>query len=273
MSKILQLNNFVAELLNIKPSVSKGTFRFYNPREGWVYILSKAQVKGSGHLQLCLSNSNNCCKEIILEHQKGKAVKEAMRFLKEGHYNITISKVGSANLRKLVVRAIPEIIYCKFGYEPHVREYGEYDWNFLNRFVLHNVNCIVGSGDEKEKIYIDKWKSQGKKWIIECGVPGLRDENVTTIEAYHYWTENVGMRNRSLDGIIADEFFCRDAKQYHAWIKAVKKIGENPNFIGKLFYAYCGSLCELPPAYAGGFLPRTLKRYRVSFRSGVRWGG
>ncbi len=209
MSKILQLNNFVTELLNIKSPVSKGTFRFYNPRDGWVYILSKAQVRGPSQLQLSLYNNSGRCKEIISEHQKGEAVKEAMRFLKEGHYNIIISKIGSANLRKLVVRAVPEIIYCKFGYDPHVREYGEYDWNFLNRFVLHNVNCIVGSGDEEEKIYIDKWKGQVKKWIIECGVPGLRDENITAIETYNYWIENVGMRNRSLDGIIADEFLVK----------------------------------------------------------------
>jgi len=235
--RIKVLNNFVAELLSVE-SCSGGEYSFGNPRDGWVFFLSTAEADEVGRLQVLLVTDKD--EDALLEHWAGETSLEAMRFLPAGEYRVKIRGEGEARLKRLVVRAVPEIIYCKFGYDPHVREYGPYDWEFLQRYVLHSVNCIVGNGDEQQMPFVEEWKRRGGKWIVECGVPGLRSGKVTAEEAYDYWSQNPGFQSPLMDGVIADEFFGKDVEQYPAWIEAVERIGENPFFRGKTFYAYCG---------------------------------
>lgn len=234
------LNNFVLELLNIRPCSEKSReYEFYNPRNGWIFLSSTADIKNPG--SLIVSVSNKAGRIVTLMHeQRGLTTLEAMHFLSMGKYRVKVKCEGHSRLQHLIVRAVPEIIYCKFGYDPHVREYGPYDWEFLRKYVLHSVNCIVGSGSESHKHFVEEWKRNGRKWIIECTVPGLRCEDITAEEAYEYWSKNIGFQDPLLDGIIADEFLSRDMKQYLAWIEAIKRLRENENLRNKVFYAYCG---------------------------------
>ena len=52
---------------------------------------------------------------------------------------------------------------------------------------------IVGSGAAEHQEFVKSWKQQGKRWIVECGVPALDGtQPLTPDEAFAYWTQNVG---------------------------------------------------------------------------------
>lgn len=223
-----RLNNFVTELLNLENIPSNGEVWFVNPREGWVFI--------SGGDRLDLDGI-----EVQLA-QKGGGTGEAMRFLRAGEHKIRVEGA----VERLIVRAAPELIFCKYQYDPHVRPHGPYDWAFLDRHVLDHVNCIVGNGSERQRPMAGAWKGQGKRWLVECPLPGLRqEESITADGAYEFWTRNPGLQDPLLDGLIVDEFLGgrrgSDPK-YRAWTEAMQRIRANDRFKGKHFYPYCGAM-------------------------------
>ncbi len=240
------LNNFVSELLSIVMAQSAGysEHKFINPREGWIFISSVADVSELDEVVISL-NSGSSQDTVILHDNPGEdQVLEAMRYLPAGEHVVAISSEGKSKLKNLTVRAVPEITYCGFGYEPQVSESGPYDWDFLNRHILSNINTMVGSGSPEHKPYIEEWKKQGKRWIIHCGAPGknARGEDISADEVYDYCTKNIGFQNPLLDGVIADEFLIEDQeyqKRYLGWNPAVRKIAQDELFRGKLFYPFC----------------------------------
>lgn len=231
-----KLNNLVTELLNLEEVPSGTEARFVNPREGWVFI--------RGGDKVVLDDA-----EVPLA-PTGAGTGEAMRFLPAGEHRVRVE--GSVEL--LIVRAVPELIFCKFQYDPHVRPHGPYDWAFLQKHVLDHVNCIVGDGSEPQRPMVEAWKRQGKRWLVECLLPGLRQEEpVTADEAYTVWTQNVGLRDPLIDGIIVDEFLGgkrgNDPK-YYVWMEAMQRIRANEALRGKHFYPYCNALYGAEPSEA-----------------------
>jgi len=169
---------------------------------------------------------------------------------------------------RLIVRAIPELIFCKYQYDPHVRPHGPYDWAFLEKHVLDHVNCIVGNGSEAQRPMAEAWKRQGKRWLVECLLPGIRDEeSVTADEAYDFWTQQAGLNDPLLDGLIVDEFLGgrRGASpKYYAWMEAMRRIRANDQFRGKQFYPYCNALYGAEPSEA--FIRATMEAgYRFAW--------
>ncbi len=242
------LNNLVAELLSIvmAQSVGYSEHKFVNPREGWVFISSITDISVSDRVVISLNPISSRDTVIIHNNPGENQVLEAMRYLPAGEHTVAISMEGRSKLKSLVVRAIPEIAYCKFQYNPHVTEYGLYDWDFLSGYILPNINTIVGNGAPEHKTHIEDWKKQGKKWIIECGVPSrnARGEDISSDEVYDYCTKNIGFQDPLLDGVIADEFLIEDQeyqKRYLAWNPAVRRIAQDRQFKGKLFYPYCAT--------------------------------
>ena len=76
----------------------------------------------------------------LLRHDAAKpSVQEAMQFLPAGDYRLTCLKADAATLDSLVTRAIPEMIFCKFQYDPLVPPHGPYDGAFLEKHVLAHV--------------------------------------------------------------------------------------------------------------------------------------
>jgi hypothetical protein len=167
-----------------------------------------------------------------------------MRFLTAGDFRLTIRKRGSAALESLMIRAVPELIYCKFRYDPLIPPHGPYDWAFLEKSVLPNINCLVGSGVEGHAGFVQQWKQQGKHWLVECGVPGLSGkEPLTTEQAFAYWSQNPGFQARDLDGVIADEFLgYRVGTKYPEWTQAVRRLRADERFRRRYFYPYCTSI-------------------------------
>ncbi|HID07647.1 MAG TPA: hypothetical protein EYP10_10945, partial [Armatimonadetes bacterium] len=164
-----------------------------------------------------------------------------MQWLSAGVHKLFIMHNGDAQLRKVTVRAVPELIFCKFQYNPHVTEYGPYDWRFLKRYVLPHVNTIIGGGSSKHKPFIEEWKRCGGKWLIETPNVWARSGKVPTADGiFRIWTANVGMREPMLDGIIVDEFGGGNRPEYPAWTEAVARIAADERFRNKMYYAYCG---------------------------------
>jgi len=239
------LNNLVTELLNV--SDQRPSYGFVNPREGWVFIASTADIKGSDKIAFIIDGKPKEIAPIIHESANGKTV-EAMRFLPAGEHRLTLSREGKAKLERLIVRAVPETIYCQFQANPHVSEYGPYDWDFLQKHVLHSANTIVGGSGPELRPYIEDWKKQGGRWIVACGVPGLAGEaSVTAEEAYQYWSQNAGYQDPLFDGVIADEFVGSPKQKYAAWREALLRLSRNAQFKGKTFYAWCIPLYGAEP--------------------------
>ncbi|MEM2922261.1 MAG: hypothetical protein QXF26_08105 [Candidatus Bathyarchaeia archaeon] len=229
------LNNLVTELLNVKVPVSPlyREYNFTNPRDGWIFISSTADIMGSGRVRVALDSAS--AEEALIVHEAGKEqTLEAMRLLSAGEHKLKVWCEGESSL-ELIVRAIPELIYNSFPSNPHVSEYGPYDKKFLEKDVLRNVNVIVGS---LYPVFTDEWKKQGKRWITEASIYPVIEETVTAEAAYNYWAGQEGFQNPSLDGIIVDAFPMGNFRQYEAWIEAVKRIHQSEKFKGKTFYGY-----------------------------------
>ena len=230
------LNNLVAELLNVSSPARRGRakYRFVSPRDGWVFIASTAQAAAAFPVSLALDGKP-------LHTHRTPGTLEAMRVLPAGSHTLTAGPRGG--YVKVVVRAIPELVFAKYGAHPHVREYGKYDWAFLEKHVLANINVMVGTGARHEKPFAREWRRQGRRWLVECGVPGLRGrETVSADEAERYWSRRPGMADPLFDGLIADEFAGGDSPKYAAWTEAVRRIRANPKLKGKLFTPYCAPM-------------------------------
>ncbi len=234
------LNNLVTELLDVpaKTLSKQATFTFTNPQDGWVFIASTVSPGPSGPVAVTLNDKS-------LHAHASAGTLEAMRFLPKGGHRLGVAPTPRGKLDRLVVRAIPELIYSKCGAHPHVHEYGKYDWAFLEKHVLPHVNVMVGDGSKGQQPHAEQWRRQGKQWLVECGVPGLsQGESVTADQAEAYWSKNPGMANPLLDGVIADEFFGSNSAKYGAWTEAVRRMHANDKLRGKRFYPYCGSMYE-----------------------------
>ena len=140
--------------------------------------------------------------ETLLAHW-GPSTIEAMRLLPKGAHSLALRGRGRAGFERVVVRAIPELVFSKFGAHPHVHEYGKYDWAFLSKHVLPSLNVLVCTGADAQKPFLKGWRC-----LVECSVPGLRaKEAVTADEAEKHWSGHLGMTDPVLGGIIVDEFW------------------------------------------------------------------
>ncbi|MBC7286682.1 MAG: hypothetical protein H5T86_01280, partial [Armatimonadetes bacterium] len=229
------LNCLVTELLAKRGAQATGRHRFVNPRDGWVFVRVKAAGKGHGSAELMAPGASEA--RPLMAWQAGET-SEAMRWLRKGEYELVV-RAAVGGVEELVVRAVPELVFCQFGAHPHVREYGLYDWDFLARHVLPHVNTIVGGGAEGDRPYVEQWRGAGKRWLTSCGVPGLaREQQVTADEAEQYWRNAPGMADPVYDGVIADEFYSAPAEKYAAWTEALRRLRADPALHGKQFYAW-----------------------------------
>ena len=242
-----RLNNLVIELLNLEnlPSRREARYSFTNPRNGWVFISTTAKLDEAAKLSVTLDLGGK--EQALIVHDKpGNQPQEAMRFLPAGEHRFNVRCDGNASVERLIVRAIPEIVFCKFGSQPFCPQYGPYDWEFLEKHVLRHVNCIVGGRyHQKEKYlpFIKQWRGQGKKWIVEWpAVPYWK--NWPEDRTYRFWCENEGFTSPLLDGVIVDEFGGLPPKRDVATTEAIRRLRRNDAFKNKQFIPYVGSFHE-----------------------------
>ena len=226
------LNNLVAALVDAAPARSgKGEFQFVNPRAGWVFVATT----GRGGASVALDGQP-------LHTHRAADTLEAMRYLPKGAHRLAVKPAAAVG--RLIARAVPELVFSKLGAHPHVREYGKYDWAFMSRHVLPNLNVLVTTGAKEYEPHLREWRQQGRRVLIECGVPGLRaKEAVTADEATTYWASHKGMTDPLLDGVLADEFWSgAGAAKYAAWTEAARRLRANARLKGRAFYPYCAPM-------------------------------
>lgn len=259
-----RLNNFAAELLGLSQrDVRMGReWKFNHPRDGWVFVRNTANLQTGGKLSISVeavspgpsagaphpTKSSHASKFVWVHEKPGEATQEGMRFLPAGGYTVRLQPERSAKLESLVIRAIPELIFCKFQYDPFISPHGPYDWAFVQKHIAAHANCIVGSGAAEHGEFVKSWRQQGKRWIVECGVPALDGKQpLTADEAYVYWARNVGFTDPLLDGVVADEFLRnRPGMKYPEWTEAVRRIRAADAFRRKFFYPYCTAIYRDP---------------------------
>jgi len=239
------LNNLVTELLNVDDPT--GTeYTFTNPRKHWVFISSTADLGVSGKARISLDSVENAV--IVHDGETGSTV-EAMRLLPAGGQKLKIEREGEARLEKLIVRAIPELGYSQFPRGPYIAEYGPYDWGFIEKYFMMNLNMIDGSPDMEDasiKRAYEQWKAQGKRWVDETYIPGQsyakhKALTLTADEAYEYWANGdrgrPGLSNPFVDGLLGNELHGGSEVAWAAWTEAIRRLSKA--YPGKVFYPYC----------------------------------
>lgn len=227
------LNNFVIELLD-KPfeSMPSREIAFMNPYEGWVFFSST--VNGNGKASITLDGDTSQSPII-------SGTSEAMRHLTMGKHTLRIRCEEKASIKRLMIRAVPELIYCQYRSDPILRSLGKYDWDFLQKHYLPNLNCIISheTVEAKEKEHFEEWKGQGRRWIFMCQVPGYDAPPYTAEDSYKYWSGQAGYHDPLADGIIMDEFGGASTRDiYHTWADAVDRLYQDGSLTGKVFYPF-----------------------------------
>jgi hypothetical protein len=182
-SRIKQLNNLVAEVLNEPVSSAQQTFSFVAPRDGWIFIAAPFAPETAIKLD-----------DSPVLADRG----EAFRLVSMGEHRLTIS---GANGGRVVVRAIPEI----FDYPPcadsAVKENGHYDWAFMKRHILPAVTTLNGGALPGEAL--TEAKARGLKWLANFNVAPVDDPaNVQARMEKH-----AGLTQPQYDGFTSDELF------------------------------------------------------------------
>jgi hypothetical protein len=251
LSREKKLNNLVSELLHVSSlSDFSEPLTFSRSSDGWIFISSTC--KGEGTLRFVLDS-----KETVIVHDAASGPhREAMRYVAEGPHTIRVERSGSIDLQNLEVKAIPELIHCGVGFNPEIKSYGVYDWDFLRRDILPNVTTLIVPNNLKlAEPAIEEWHRQGKRFVAEVGINSLAK---TADEHLKFWTDFYD-KAPFLDGIIINEFIVnrpvaewaeltaerrarmdREREQYGLYGEAFKKMRADERYKNKILYAYVG---------------------------------
>ena len=267
------LNNLVWELASIGPGSFTGSKRvaFQNPLRRWAFVSCTATVEQDAKLSISIP-SIPAGRDVIVVTGPADGTFEAMRPLPAGKHELEIAPVGTAAVERLVVRSIPELIYARYGSNPHTTEFGpythvggepSYGTAFIDKYVLPNVNTLVFSSGQAKNPVVNWWHARGGRSLFHCSVPKYRvktedgwktttrwpsgqdHEPITAEEAYDYISKTVGFSHPGLGGSIADEFGNSD-RYCAAYAEAIRKLAATPEYKHRLFYPYANHLYTGP---------------------------
>ena len=194
-----KMNNFTRELVNEKYAGGDAAgYRFDMANDGWVYVKA-----GDGGASVTLDGV-----EII---SSATPRGESFRNIRAGRHGIEV-KGAEADV---VVRAIADIFnYCP-GANSHVKENGNYDWDFQEKYVLPAVTTQNGGSVPKDKL--DGFLARGYRWLANLGTTGVSAENLVK-----KLKESPGMTGRGYAGVTCDEQFLHRATEINAYTKGLK---------------------------------------------------
>jgi hypothetical protein len=231
------LNQLVWELLNVKAKGNEAIGKelsFNNPCDRWIYLQTSAKVGKGGKLFVTIDSQD---RPAITHAESDPDTQEAMQYLRAGTHKLNVTGEGAARSTQVVVRSIPMLQHAFYDAHPHIAPYGSYDWEFLRKDVLPNVNTMVGGPGPE----LEAWKKSGRKWISIIGLPQMtRDDEAAVESAYQHWSSSPGFQNALMDGVIVDEFGGGDDPSYDVYRKAVERLYASPQFKGRMFIPYGG---------------------------------
>jgi len=236
---VRRLNNLVVELLSVEGFPAGATEKaFALPREGWVF--AGLETRAGEEVALGLdaapmplpptrSNTN--------DHVSF----ELMHYLAAGQHTIRTSRPAGGAAARLVVRAIPDLVYSRYGSDPQVSEFGKFDRAYMERHVLPNINCMVGPADTPDVAFLERWKSAGRRYLVEAyAKPWF--EKWPADRAFQYWLDVGGFMHPLVDGMIADEFWREKDRGFDAVTESLRRMRADERTKGKRFCPYCTSL-------------------------------
>jgi hypothetical protein len=236
------LNNFVCELLDTNlRGTGENEFTFRNPREGWVFV----GIAASGASRQPEAVLDEEASPLVWRPNPETGDLEAMRKLPAGEHRIVVR--NCADEMNLTVRSVPLLGLCRFpNGDCPVSAYGSYGWEYLERYVLSNVNSIVTSSQTLPKDRFEEWLREGRAWIDQLHLAGLNpNEKVTGDDVYGKWKDEPGVVDPRYCGIIIDEFInSGNEDQYEAWTAGQQLLSADPNFSRKILYAWCGLMAD-----------------------------
>jgi hypothetical protein len=166
--------------------------------------------------------------------------------------------VQGGKAARFQVRRVPEIRYCSYQYDPWVYQEGPFDWAFLQRYMLPNVNTIVGFRDEDHSERAKSWQSQGGRWMIEVAAPGLDrrelgpERKATTVEeVMNGLTANSKLERDWIDGLLVDEYYPSLEHLFAPTLEAVRNIHGSPRFAGKRVDLYVAGKADQLSEFVG----------------------
>ena len=262
-------NNLVWELASVSPGEVAGSksVAFQNPLRRWAFVSCTAKVGQGGKLSISIPSIPNG-NDVIVVSGPADGTFEAMRPLTAGKHELRIAMTGAASVERLVIRSIPELIYARYGSNPHTTEFGPYTHAggepsygsaFIDEHVLPNVNTLVFSSGQAENPFLKRWHARGGRSLFHCTVPkyrvktedgwkittrwpsGQEHELITPDEAYDFIAGTAGFSHPGLGGSIADEFGNSDP-YCAAYAQAVRKLAATPEYKDRLFYPYANHL-------------------------------
>jgi hypothetical protein len=231
------LNNLCWELLEAKGeavAAQEKTFRL--PIDRWVFVRTVAEMPAGGEVRVELVG-DPVGKPLAVHSSAGTI--EAMRYLKAGNYVLKTARKGGASLGRITVRAIPALQHAFYHTTPHIGAYGVYDWQFLSKDVLPNVNVMISAG-RPDPQHVREWRAGGRQWISIIGVPAVKADQPDAVEkAFRHWASSPGYQDPLMNGIIVDEFGGGDDPLYDVYRQAVQRL--NAAFPGKAYLPYGGT--------------------------------
>ena len=241
--RVRVLNNLVTELLSTPGLPGRIAKRsFMNPRTGWVLVRCSADTGRGDRVTVTVPGAGEL-REVISLTGEGKQTGEAMRWLPIGRQEVRVDATGGATVGSLIVRAIPEIGYCRVDSAPQIKAYGADGWEWLESHILPNINLAVSHGGEEERPHWEDWARQGKRWIVESPLPGLGGGPLPSAdEVYRTWKTNAHGADPLVGGLIVDEFGAGNSPIWAAWHGGLRQLAADPDFAGKVYYPYCGPL-------------------------------
>ncbi len=236
------LNNLVWELLNVEATVERpisGEYSVNVPCDRWLFVRITTAEAQDAKVNISLRDQSGVTPIALYPGHLPNTL-EGMRFVKAGRYGLQVTS-DKANLKQVVVRAVPEIQHSRYPTSvPYIDQGVRYDWEFLERHILPHVNTIITSGPSDDDIrHLEKWKQRGGKVIVYTGRPGLhgkKELEASPEVCANYWAGQAGYTLTFSDGILVDEFYHNEDPAYPVYTEAVKLL--NARFPGKAFYPY-----------------------------------
>ena len=179
-----RLNNLVFELANRQISAPGCEWNFSVAHRCWLF------VKLDRPASACLDGTT------IIDDATPRG--ETFREVAAGAHTL---RVAAEQDIRLIVRRIPEIFnYCP-TVNSYVRENGDYDWAFMEKYVLPAVTTLNGGNiPEAEREGV---RRRGYKWLANLGTTKLVDE----ADMKKRIEKAAGMNLPQYDGVTCDEQF------------------------------------------------------------------
>ena len=229
------LNNVVWELVNVEATPEAALpdrYTFTLPYDRWLFVCS---VADSGTVRLCLDDA--AVEQALTVHAGDRATTlEAMRYVRAGHHRLRIICQGTGRLRSLVLRAIPALHHGHYHSQPSLSNWGPYDWDFLEKYILPQCNVMSSNYRGSAPPELEAWKRRGRKWVTYTGRDSQAEDSVEAIVA-HY-TSALGMSHPLMDGVQVDEFYKPDSPDYTLFCRALDRMYADPKSAGKGFSIY-----------------------------------